>query len=61
MFFVPIKKKKKKKIYKNWIKNIQKCKDFMNTENIKTDKPHRFRSTLADKHKDPNKIWHWPV
>ena len=34
---------------------------FMNTENIKTDKPHRFRSTLADKHKDPNKIWHWPV
>ena len=29
----------------------------MNTENIMTDKPHRLRLTLADKHdlEDPNK------
>ena len=27
----------------------------MNTENSETNKPHKFRLTLADKLKDPNK------
>ena len=32
----------------------------MNTENSKTNEPHKFRLTLADKLnlKDPNKKWH---
>ena len=32
----------------------------MNTENSKTNEPHRFRLALADKRnlEDPNKIWH---
>ena len=32
---------------------------FMNTENRKTDKPHRFKIDLTDKLnlKDPKKIW----
>ena len=35
----------------------------MTTENIKTNEPHRFRLTLADKLnlKDPNEIWHWLI
>ena len=35
---------------------------FMNTENSKTNKPHKFRLTLADKLLILNtllRIWHW--
>ena len=28
---------------------------FINTENSKTNEPHRFRLSLVDKPKDPNK------
>ena len=32
----------------------------MNTENSKTNEPHKFRLTLANKRnfKDPSKTWH---
>ena len=34
-----------------------------NIENSKTNEPHRFRLSLADKLnlKDPNKTWHWLI
>ena len=37
--------------------------NFMNSENSKTNEPHKFRLTLADKRnlKDPKKIWHWVI
>ena len=53
-------KKLTKTIYNNLINSILKMEIiFMNTENSKTNEPHRFRLTLADKlnPKDP-KIWH---
>ena len=35
----------------------------MNTENSKTNEPHRFRLSLVDKLnlKDLYKIWHWVI
>ena len=32
---------------------------LVNAENSKTNEPHKFRLTLADKHnlKNPNKVW----
>ena len=35
----------------------------MNTENSKTNEPHRLRLTLDDKLnlKNPDKIWHWLI
>ena len=53
-------KKLTKTIYNNLINSILKMEIiFMNTENSKTNEPHRFRLMLADKlnPKDP-KIWH---
>ena len=38
-----------KAIYNYLINAIQKWKLFMNTENRKTNEPHRFRLSLADK------------
>ena len=42
-------KKLTKTIYNNLINTIGKWKQFMNTENSKTNEPHRFRLRLADK------------
>ena len=53
-----ISKKLNKSIYNNLINTIYKMETiFMNTENSKTNEPHRFRLTLADKLnlEDPNK------
>ena len=51
-------KKLSKTIYYNLINSISKMETiFMNTENSKTNEPHKFRLTLADKLnlKDPDK------
>ena len=48
-YFLYHSKKLTKTIYNNLINTIGKWKQFMNTENSKTNEPHRFRLRLADK------------
>ena len=49
LYFLYHSKKLTKTIYNNLINTIGKWKQFMNTENSKTNEPHRFRLRLADK------------
>ena len=49
LYFLYHSKKLTKTIYNNLINSIGKWKQFMNTENSKTNEPHRFRLRLADK------------
>ena len=54
-------KKLPKTIYNNLINTVKKMETiFMNTENSKTNKPHRFILALADNLnlKSSEKIWH---
>ena len=45
-----VQKKLAETIYNNFINAILKMETiFMNTENSKTNEPHRFRLTLSDK------------
>ena len=55
MFVVPFKKINQNNLQPLNQRNLKTEKIFMNTENSKTNEPHRFRLSLADKLLNPNK------